>query len=131
MAYFQGFIKEVCQPDLVQHLVCVEVCKAVPEDPECIDRCVEGTRLVHLFRERFCHIVAGTVAPTRADCPETCLLAKTYVHFQSGIILSYSTRAGYTAWHTSTTWGEFLKNAAMPTLGITLGLSGLVVAAMV
>jgi hypothetical protein len=131
MAHFQGFIKEVCQPDLVQHLICVEVCKAAQDDPECVGRCVEGTKLIHLFRERFCHLVTGTGAPTSSDCPETCLLAKTFVHFQSGIILTYSGRAGYAAWCTSKTWAEFMKGAAVPVLGITLGLSGLAVAAVV
>ena len=131
MTHFQGFVKEVCQSDLVQHLACIEVCMTVENDSDCVGRCIEVTHLIHLFRERLCHLVTDTVAPTSDQCSETSLLARSFVRFQSRIILTYSTRAGYAAWRTSETWGAFLKSAAMPMLGLTLGLSGLAVAAMV
>ena len=131
MLHAREVIKEVCHPHLIQHLVCEEICRrSSSTDSTCADTCVEAAQVAVTFRERFCHLFTGVSAPTSTQCPETCLLARSFVHLQSWIVLSYSSRAAYSAWKTNKTWGAFLKSASVPVLGITLGLSGLAVASV-
>ena len=126
------FMKEFCEPQLIQHVLCKEVCKTMSKDAGCFDRCVEAASLVHSLRERICQVFVGTAdgSPPQ-NCPQTCALARSFIQFQSGIVLTISYRAMYRAWHTSTKISEFMAKSALPVLGVTIGLSGMAVSLLV
>ena len=126
-----ALIREACDPNFVRQLVCQEMCKvAHSTNPECPHSCVEAAKVASLFRTRFCKLATGIQA-AEGDCSEAGPLARSFIHFQSTVILGFSCRSAYSAWKATNTWGEFLKRAAVPVIGITLGLSGLAVAIIV
>jgi hypothetical protein len=130
--FLKGLIKEMCDPNLIRHLACMEMCKVshTTPKPECTDSCVEAFRVASAFRTRFCEMATG-IKSADADAGSAGLLARTFIHFQSGLLFAYSTHAAVTAYRVSDTWAKFAKAVAVPAVGICLGLTGTFVAVMV
>lgn len=128
---FQEHFQEFCSPDLLQRLACEGMCAEFSTNPECTEKCVEGVGLIHLLRQRICHLIVPAQESDATLDPSARLLARSFIHLQSGILLTLSSRAAYTQWKASKTALECLKNLPLPVVGVVLSLTGFVVAIIV
>ena len=137
---FGEFTKELCDPLLIPHLMCTEVCKALPSHPECTNTCVETVNTVHQLRDKVCAVVAeiplagpayaSSAAPGGVYAPTYepgCALARSLIHIQGTFLIGVGGHSIVRAWYSSQKISEFISKIKWPALVVGIGLSSIVI----
>jgi hypothetical protein len=125
-----SYATELCDPLLIQHVVCEETCKLAPDDPNCASTCIDVAEIVHKLRETICTMI--NTQPTGMEGENSsslscarCGAARSFIHLQGSILIWFGVHGMYRAWHTANTIREFVCKCGWPVLVLSVGATSI------